>query len=390
MNSTRVHILLWLTLLSVGMGPLSGLPASAQESPFGLPASIHPDKPGSVMLHGGGWGVRQYVRQEFLRLAGGKDARVVLLPSDDEQREPGETLAAYDERLCRPAAYGRWRDLCRDNNARFQFLHWDCPEDPGHERFFSALEEATGIWMPAEYQEWFIRRYAGDPLKPTRFQLALCRLLARGGVVAASGGGMSGLAETVIVGNAPNAESGWTHARLAFGLGLLRGTLLDQNFDVSAGRVERLTDALRNGPKLDRVSRIPGVQRRTIGLGVDRQTVAILSGSTIRVIGERSVNVFIQSNGGRTVAWRRLAAGGKPLVLTAASARRCEAAPAAKVDGAENPFGALPARAPSSCTAEGAPPRCTIHFRGWPVSCGRRLSTARPPATDTAGCRTSS
>lgn len=83
--------------------------------------------------------------------------------------------------------------------------------------------------MPAEDQEWVIKRLAGDPLKPTRFQSALRDLMARGGVVGASGGGMASLAETVIVGNAADAEAGWTRARLAFGLGLFQGTLLDQN-----------------------------------------------------------------------------------------------------------------------------------------------------------------
>ena len=205
------------------------------------------------MLHGGGGGVQEYVRQEFLRLAGGGTARVLLLPSDQEQRRPGEKLAAYEQRLSRPAVYGRWRELCRRNDAHFQFLHWDCPEDPDHSQFFAALDEASGIWIPAEDQEWVIRRFAGDPLKPTRFQLALRNLLARGGVVGASGGGMASLSETVIAGNVADAEAGWTRARLAFGLGLFQATLLDQNFNFWSGRVERLTDALRNGPPLDRV-----------------------------------------------------------------------------------------------------------------------------------------
>ena len=291
------------------------------------------------MLHGGGKGVQQYVRQEFLRLAGGSAARVVLLPSDYVQREPGENLEAYQQRLSGPGGYGRWRELCRGNHAHFQFLYWNCPEDSDNLRFFSALEEATGIWMPAEDQEWVIRRFAGDPLKPTRFQLALRNLLARGGVVGASGGGMASLAETVIAGNAADEKAGWTRARLAFGLGLFQGTLLDQNFNVWSGRVERLTDALRNGPQLDRIARTPGVQRRTIGIGVDRQTVAIVSGNTIRAIGEHHVHVFVQSNGGRTIAWHRLAAGDKPLVLTTSAQER--ALPQAATAGAAgNPFGA--------------------------------------------------
>jgi cyanophycinase len=321
MNSAILRMLLWGMLFGAVAARCCGLQARAADNPFGLPEPACPQRPGVVMLHGGGGGVEEYVRQEFLRLAGGKAARILLLPSDEEQRKPGENLDAYEARLSRPAVYGRWRELCRRNNARLQFLHWDCPEDPDHSRFFSAFEEATGIWIPAEDQSWIIKRFAGDPLKPTRFQLALRNLVARGGVVGASGGGMASLAETVIAGNAHDDEGGWIRARLVFGLGLFQGTLLDQNFNVWSGRVERLTDTLRNGPRLDRVARKPGVQRRTIAVAVDRQTVAILSGNTIRAIGERNVHVFVQSNGGRTVAWRRLAPGDKPLVLTAESPR---------------------------------------------------------------------
>lgn len=341
MKSAFFQMLLLVMLPSMGTGRFCGTSACAEDNPFGFPEPTRSQRLGSVMLHGGGGGVREYVRQEFLRLAGGRAACVVLLPSDEEQRGPGEAFDAYEQRLSRPGVYGRWLKLCHANDAHFQFLHWDCPEDPDHSRFFSVLDEATGIWIPSEDQEWVIRRFAGDPLKPTRFQLALRNLVARGGVVGASGGGMASLSETVIIGNVATAKSGWTRARLAFGLGLFRGTLLDQNFDVWSGRVERLTDTLKNGPRLDRVARKPGVQQRTIGLGVDRQTVAILSGSTIRVIGDRYVHVFVQSNGGRTIAWHRLAAGDEPLMLTTTSAQKRAVAQSAKVDDdAKNPFGA--------------------------------------------------
>jgi hypothetical protein len=173
MNTAFYRLLLWTILLSALSGRFCGSRACAQDNPFGFPEPIDARKTGSVMLHGGGNGVRDYVRQVFLRLAGGSDARVVLLPSDYEQREPGETLDAYEKRLSGPRGYGRWRDLCRDNHASFQFLFWNCPEDPGNAKFFSALEGATGIWMPADDQEWVIKRFAGDPLKPTRFMLAL-------------------------------------------------------------------------------------------------------------------------------------------------------------------------------------------------------------------------
>ena len=86
--------------------------ALAKDSPFGLPAAQDENRPGSVMLHGGGQGLDDEIRQEFVRLAGGKDARILLMPSDMCQRgknEDGEatcaeteTIADYERRLAEP------------------------------------------------------------------------------------------------------------------------------------------------------------------------------------------------------------------------------------------------------------------------------------------------
>jgi hypothetical protein len=102
MNSAFYRMLLWAMLLSAITGGFRAARAYAQDNPFGLPEPTRAERLGSVMLHGGGSGVREYVLQEFLRLAGGSNARVVLLPSDYVQREPGEKLQAYEERLSGP------------------------------------------------------------------------------------------------------------------------------------------------------------------------------------------------------------------------------------------------------------------------------------------------
>src|SRR5205807_1664240 len=137
------------------------------------------------------------------------------------------------------------------------------------------------------------------PNRISRFQLALRDVVARGGVVGGLGGGMSSLPETIIAGDAP-AESGWVRANVRFGLALLSGAVVDQNFDSHAGRLERLTDLLRNGPRLNRLAGTAGVERRTIGLGVERQTVLILQGNAVRAMGEGRGHIFLKSNGDRT------------------------------------------------------------------------------------------
>lgn len=313
------------TAFSTTFGATAHSQSPEAENPFGLPTPHDTHHAGSIVLHGGGNGLKDEIRQEFIRLAGGKNARIVLMPSDecqfgkDDEGRPAaarETIAAYEQRLAAPSEYGRWAAL-RDSNqiADFQFLYRNEEADPDDKNFYAKLEAATGVWLPAYDQEWLPGLFAHDyPQTTSRFQQALREIVARGGVVGGLGGGMACLPETVIASDIP-PEGGWTRAKLGFGLALLNNVIVDQNFDARAGRLERLTDTLRCAPRLNRLEGIPGVERRTIGLGVERQTAAILQANTIRTIGDGRTHVFLKSNGDRTITWRTLAPGEAPLVV---------------------------------------------------------------------------
>jgi cyanophycinase len=325
--------------------------AHADENPFGLPRPDASARLGSVMLHGGGSGLKDEIRQEFVRLAGGRDARILLMPSDmcqfgkTEDGQPiegGETVAAYERRLATPAQYGRWVALRESGRvADFQFLCRDTKNDQDNARFYALLEKATGIWLPAYDQEWLPTEFANRyPKETSRFQLALRGVIARGGVVGGLGGGMACLPETIIARDVRDGD-GWVRAETRFGLALLNGVIVDQNFSSHAGRLERLADLLRNGRRLDRLEAVAGVERRTIGLGVERYTVLILRGNTIRALGEGRGHVFLKSNGSRTITWQTLAPGEDPLVVQASSVKPPSPALASEssVEVVNNPLG---------------------------------------------------
>ncbi len=350
-RDSRCRLLCTSLLIGIASVLLASAETLADENPFGLPAPHDPSQLGSVMLHGGGQSLQNEIRHEFVRLAGGRDARILLMPSEmcqlgrDEDGEPlphQEASADYERRLARFANYGRWAVLREERQvADFQFLYRDRQNDPDDARFFALLEKATGIWMPAIDQKTLPNLFADEPRKKgARFQQALRDIVARGGVVGALGGGMASLSETIIAGNAP-AEDGWVRAELGFGLALLSGVVADQTFASRAGRLERLTDLLRNGQRMDRLERIPGVERRTIGLGVEAHTVLVLRGNTIRALGDGRGHIFLKSNGDRTITWRTLAAGEDALVVQTNSTKTTPHKPAAAEQSANmlNPFG---------------------------------------------------
>lgn len=342
----------------------------AGEGPFGIPAPRSPERPGTVILHGGGNGLSDEIRNEFVRLAGGTAARIVLMPSDETQFDDrpvaGESRVEFERRISEPRQYGRWIQLReRGAVADFQFIYRDPERDPNDQRLLEALSQATGVWLPAYDQSWLPNEFAPDYPKASGWlQQALRDVLARGGAVGGLGGGASSLAEIVIEDQTED-DGGWRRAKLRFGLGLLTGVVVDQNFSSHAGRLERLTHLLRFGPRMNRADGLPGVERRTIGLGVDRQTAMILQGTSVRVIGEGQGHLFLKSNGDRTITWRKLSRDDEPIVIETSSRRRVRGRPAANLaPNTHNPWGIPESAKPVDRVPIGRPGTVVLHGGG--------------------------
>ena len=336
------------TLWLVAAITTAGSMAQANDNPFGLPTPIDPTRPGAVMLHGGGRSsadeYRKQFRDKFVELAGGAEAKLVLMPSDTMVRgkldddtliDGGESRIEFERRLRSPEEYGRWARLPVKS---FRFVYSDPVNDPQDELICQAIKEATGIWIPAYDQESLPDLFVDDDhRKVSPVVTELRNLIARGGVVGGLGGGMACLPETIIADDLPN-DSGWIQPRIRFGLGLMDGVVVDKDFSEESGRLERLTHLLRRGTRLNRLENVPGIERRTIGVGVCNHTVAILRLNSIEAMGSRDVAVFLKSNGDRTITWHKLKHGDK-LSIGAASSRlnRAEQQPADRKN--TNPFG---------------------------------------------------
>lgn len=254
----------------------------AQEFPSGwLPEAIDPQKPGSIILHGGGL-IEPDILAEFVRLSGGEEARIVVIPSGifvqgqhDDGTEFEESREDFEERF-RPFWSG-WIEMKRRGSIEsLAFLYTDNRTDCDQAEFVDAIRHATGILIPAAFQgklAWrFTHRYPDgwDDRSDSLFQRSLRELVARGGVVFAHGGGCSAMADIMIMGG-ESVEERPMQAEIQPGLGLLRGTIIDQNFDAVHGRLERLTNLLKDTPRLNSVSRWPATGRQTWGIGIEQQ-----------------------------------------------------------------------------------------------------------------------
>jgi cyanophycinase len=257
----------WLATV-VCVAAFVAAPAHADENILGmagtgLPAAGLPGKQsqGCLMVCGGG-SLPNEIYDEFVRLAGGKSARLVLIPS----------AYPYESRERIEYRFSGWRDY---KVVSFDFLDADTREKADTADFVKPLEEATGVWMSGGFQSRLSGLYAG-----TKVEEAIKRVLARGGVVSGTSAGAAAMSRVMI-------RYGTSQATVDRGLGLLDRAVVDQHF-TERGRHTRLLGVIEQHPDL-------------IGLGVDEGTALLVQGNRLKVMGRSRATVFVPREDSMTV-----------------------------------------------------------------------------------------
>ena len=242
--------------------------ASAQEAPrVQLPVA------GALVIVGGGK-LPDGVRDEFFKLAGGAaKARIVVIPTASADADKPDQAASFTK---------KWRDL---DPLSVELLHTRDRARADAEAFVALLRAATAVWLSGGDQSRLTEAYRG-----TRVEAELRALLDRGGVVGGTSAGAAAMSDPMIVG-------GDAVAKLGRGFGLLPGVVCDQHF-VARNRLDRLRGA---------VTARPGF----VGLGVDEATAAVVTGRSVRVVGDSTVTAVWAAGPGRAAREETLKAGGE-------------------------------------------------------------------------------
>ncbi len=200
---------------------------------------------GTVVLHGGG-SVDSAVRDKFLELAGGKNARLLVIPTAD-------TDTPYDD--------GRLEIWRRRSPASVALLHASTHTEAEREAFAEPLKTATGVWISGGYQSKLASVYLRTPV-----ERELAALLKRGGVIGGTSAGAAIQSRVML-----------TRGDMLEGFDHVPATIVDQHF-LARNRQERLWHALARHPKY-------------IGIGIDEDTTAIITGNRLTVMGESTVSI---------------------------------------------------------------------------------------------------
>ena len=227
---------------------------------------------------------RRTVLQEFVRRAGGQQARIaVIATASSLGPEIVEVYQALFTKLGAAEVYGvRPEDRAQAS----------VPE------YVEPLSRATGIFMTGGNQLKLSTVIAGTP-----FGEAIVAARERGVTIAGTSAGASIQSSHMVAFGPPGSTPKQRMTQVAAGLGLVQSCVIDQHF-AQRNRYGRLLMIVSQSPQL-------------LGMGVDEDTAAVISRTddidVLSVVGRGSVTVF---DGSHMVTNAHLAKERRPILAS--------------------------------------------------------------------------
>ena len=218
------------------------------------PVTLGPDN-GTLIIVGGG-GMPQVIFDRFFEAAGGRDAKLVVVPT-------AGTKATYDET---DRAVKMFEKAGATN---VHLLHTRDPKEADTAEFVEVLRDAKAVWFAGGRQWRLADSYLG-----TRTETAFHDVLKRGGVIGGSSAGAT-IQGSYLVRGAPEGNHIMMSPGHEEGFGFLCHSAIDQHL-LARKRENDLLPVIRRHPQL-------------LGVGIDEATAIVVKGRMARVIGKSKV-----------------------------------------------------------------------------------------------------
>ena len=245
---------------------------------FRTPCQANDTKPknddtrkGALLICGGG-ALPLSVKKKFVELAGGKNGKLVVIPTASE-RTSEKALGERTE---------FWTDA---GIGMAKILHTRDRKVANSSTFVSELEDATAVWISGGQQSRLASAYQG-----TATEKALLDLVQRGGIVGGTSAGAAIQTRVMIQSGNPNPV-------ISKGMDLLPNAIVDQHF-LKRNRFNRLLTAVRQHP--DRT-----------GVGISESTALLYVDNTCEVLGSSFVIVVNGKKGSKPLSIQSFRSGQK-------------------------------------------------------------------------------
>ncbi len=203
---------------------------------------------------------QRQILSRFVALAGGSDARVVVISTASSLGDEATDLYLELFRQLGVTDVRGLRPLVR--------------EDADDHRVAATLEDATGVFMTGGNQLRLSSVIGG-----TALGRALAERHRRGAIIAGTSAGASAIASHMVAFGTSGATPKQRMTQMSAGLGLLPGVLIDQHFE-QRNRFGRLLALVAQSPAL-------------LGIGIDEDTAGLVTPKLVlEVIGKGSVTIL--------------------------------------------------------------------------------------------------
>lgn len=221
---------------------------------------------GTLLVVGGGRLDDTGIYEKFIELAGGPDAKFIIVPTAGGNRGQDGSIRQYKEE----DVVASWLKRGLKN---VRMLHTHDPKVADTEEFVRHLREANAVWFNGGRQWNIVDSYA-NTLTYREFH----KLLERGGVIGGSSAGATIQGEYLVRGDTsgPNVmmTEEPTHQE-AFKF--LRRTAIDQHINTRS-RWDDLIPVIQKKPEL-------------LGIGLSEGTAVVVNGDKFEVVGKWKVSV---------------------------------------------------------------------------------------------------
>ena len=246
-----------------GRGNAAPAPAPAQAT--AAQPEYGPAK-GTLVIVGGGATDGTGIMEKFIEIAGGADAKFVIVPTAGGNRNQAGELIKYEEQQI----IGGWLKRGLKN---VKMLHTHDPKVADTEAFVKDLREANAVWFNGGRQWNIVDSYAGT-LTYKEFH----KVLERGGVIGGSSAGATIQGHYLVRGDTSGPNVMMTEeATHQVAFDFLRKSAIDQHINARM-RWDDLIPVIKKYPEL-------------LGIGLSEGTAIIVKGDQFEIMGKWKVAI---------------------------------------------------------------------------------------------------
>lgn len=234
--------------------------AANQETPEYGPAK------GTLVIVGGGPTNGTGIIEKFIQLAGGPEAKFVIVPTAGGNKTPDGQIRVYNEET----VVASWK---RRGLKNVRMLHTHDPKVADTEEFAAPLREANAVWFDGGRQ-WNIVDSYMNTLTYREFH----KVLERGGVIGGSSAGATIQGDYLVRGAIAGPQIMMTPEKEhEHGFNFLRRSAIDQHIN-TRNRWDDLIPVIQKYPNL-------------LGIGISEGTALIVTGDRFEVMGAWKVAI---------------------------------------------------------------------------------------------------